>query len=340
MLIQKEVSLKSYNTFGLDVRSKFFIEVKSVEEFLSFLRLPESKNNPVLILGGGSNMLFTKDYEGIVVKNSIKGINKLREDEHHVYLKAGAGENWHEFVLFCIENHLAGVENLSLIPGTVGAAPMQNIGAYGVEIKDTVYEVEAVELATGNLKVFSNADCHFGYRESVFKNVYKDQFVITSVTFRLNKMPNFNISYGAIKQVLDEKGIKNLSIKAISDAVIAIRKSKLPDPAVLGNAGSFFKNPEIDKEKALALKALYEDMPQYPTSDPLKIKLAAGWLIEKCGWKGKRVGETGSHKDQALVLVNYGKAKGEEIWNLALEIKRSVWDKFGVEIIPEVNIIK
>jgi UDP-N-acetylmuramate dehydrogenase len=274
----------------------------------------------------------------MVIKNSIKGISIVKENENHVWVKAMAGEVWHEFVLWCINHNLGGVENLSLIPGCVGAAPMQNIGAYGAEIKQVFDRLEAVELLTGQVVTFTNMQCKFGYRESIFKNEAKGKYIITSVTFKLNKNPEFNITYGAIQQTLHEMGVSSLSLKAISDAVIQIRKSKLPDPAVLGNAGSFFKNPEVDKSLYDQLKVEYPTLVGYPTLGN-KIKLAAGWLIEQCGWKGKVIGNTGSHKDQALVLVNYGNATGNEIYSLALDIQASVKQKFGVEIVPEVNVV-
>jgi UDP-N-acetylmuramate dehydrogenase len=292
----------------------------------------------ILVLGGGSNVLLTKDFEGMVVKMNLRGIERVNETEEHIFIKANSGENWHEFVLYCVEKGYGGVENLSLIPGCIGAAPMQNIGAYGVEVKDVIEAVEAVEITTGIKTSFSNAECKFGYRESIFKNEAKGKYIITSVTYKLSKKPQLNISYGAIKDVLQEKGIDTPNLKDVSDAVIAIRSSKLPDPKVLGNSGSFFKNPEIDSAIYEQLKASYPTIPGYPTFSN-QIKVPAGWLIEQCGWKGKRVGNTGAHKDQALVLVNYGNATGNEIYKVALEIQQSVMDKFGIHIIPEVNII-
>lgn len=332
------ISLKPYNTFGIDVQADKLVHIQTPEQLKELIRIGAFTTGPFLILGGGSNVLFTKDVKGLVVRNELKGIEVLKEDDSHVWVKAMGGEIWHEFVLWSIERNFAGIENLSLIPGTVGAAPMQNIGAYGVEIKDTFDSLEALDLKTGALKVFSQTDCRFGYRESIFKNEVKGSYFIVSVTFKLNKHPVFNNSYGAIQQVLEQNGVKELSIKAISDAVIAIRSSKLPNPAVIGNAGSFFKNPEIDITQFSTLKQQFPSIVGYPTS-PGKIKVAAGWLIEQCGWKGKRVGNTGSHKDQALVLVNYGGVKGEEVYRLAEDIKKSVADKFGINIQTEVNII-
>jgi UDP-N-acetylmuramate dehydrogenase len=338
MNIQQNVSLRSYNTFGIDVNAKQFVEVNTLEELCVLCAAFNLSDRRLLILGGGSNVLLTGDFDGMVIRINLKGIEVLKEDEDHVWIKSMAGEVWHEFVMHCVEHGWGGVENLSLIPGYVGAAPMQNIGAYGVEIKDTFESLEAVEIATGEIITFSNPDCRFGYRESIFKQEAKGQYIIASVTFRLNKKPNFNTSYGAITQTLEEKGIKELSIKAISDAVIHIRQTKLPDPKALGNAGSFFKNPEIPAEQFNELKVKFPGMVGYPAGEH-HIKVAAGWLIEQCGWKGKVVGNTGSHKQQALVLVNYGNATGAEIWELAMEIQRSVNEKFGITIQPEVNVI-
>ena len=291
-----------------------------------------------LVLGGGSNILFTKDFDGIVLKNEVKGIELVREDDEHIYVKAGAGENWHQFVLFCIQNNYAGIENLSLIPGSVGASPMQNIGAYGVEIKDVFHQLEAFHIDDKTLKTFSLAECEFGYRESVFKRKLKDQFIITSVTCKLRKKPVFNISYGAIQQELDKMAVKELSIAAISQAVINIRSFKLPDWKVVGNAGSFFKNPQIQKHKFLELKEIFPGIVGYAAGEGYT-KLAAGWLIEQCGWKGYRKGDAGCYPKQALVLVNYGAATGAEVYDLSEQIIESVQQKFGVTLEREVNII-
>lgn len=339
MTIQENISLKPYNTFGVDVQAKYFAPFQStdeLEELLHYkLRTPASK----LILGGGSNVLFTKDYDGLVLKNEIKGIEVLKEDEHYVYVRAGAGENWHQFVLYCLQNNFAGVENLSLIPGNVGASPMQNIGAYGVEIKDVFYQLEALHLADSSIHTFSLNDCGFGYRESVFKKKYKDQFVITSVCYRLHKQPVFNTSYGAINTELENMGVKELSIQAISQAVINIRSSKLPDWKVIGNAGSFFKNPIISNQQFLKLKQTFPGIVAFPSGED-STKLAAGWLIEQCGWKGFREGDAGCYLKQALVLVNYGNAKGEEIYQLSEKIIESVKQKFDLLLEREVNIIQ
>lgn len=338
MVIYQNISLKEYNTFGLDAKAAQFVECNTLEEVQVLCITFNLSERDIFILGGGSNILLTKDFSGMVVKMNLKGIAKVNETEEHVYIKANSGENWHEFVLFCVEKGYGGVENLSLIPGCIGAAPMQNIGAYGVEVKDVIDTVDAVEISTGVKTVFTNAECKFGYRESIFKNEAKGKYIITSVTFKLTKTPKLNISYGAIKDVLQEKGISTPNLKDVSDAVIAIRSSKLPDPKILGNSGSFFKNPEIDATIYHQLKEKYPEIPGYVLSSN-QVKVPAGWLIEQCGWKGKRVGNTGAHKDQALVLVNYGNATGNEIYALALEIQKSVRDKFGIHIMPEVNII-
>ena len=338
MVIQENFSLKQLNTFGIDVSTKYFIELSSISEFQEFLLNPKFKNIPKLILGGGSNILFTKNFDGIVIKNNIKGIQVLNKDNDFVYVKSGAGEVWHEFVLYCLKNNFAGVENLSLIPGSVGASPMQNIGAYGVELKEVFQSLEAVKIDTGELVVFNHEDCKFGYRESIFKNEVKDQYIITTVTFRLRKKPIYNTSYGAIEKELKKIGVTELSIQSISEAVCNIRRSKLPDPAVMGNAGSFFKNPTIVKEKFEQLKKTHPNIVGYPTADS-SVKLAAGWLIEQCGWKGNTIGNAGVHKNQSLVIVNYGGASGDEIYQIALQVKNSVKEKFEVTLEMEVNII-
>ncbi|WP_317038914.1 UDP-N-acetylmuramate dehydrogenase [Roseivirga echinicomitans] len=335
--LEQNVSLKAFNTFGLEAKAAQFIAFTTVNELLAALKMMES-DQELMILGGGSNILLTKDFDGIVLKNELKGIELINEDRNHVWIKAMAGENWHQFVLHCIENDWAGVENLSLIPGTIGAAPMQNIGAYGVEIKDVFDSLEAVEITSGKYQEFTAEECEFGYRESVFKTSLKGQYIITSVVFKLDKTPKFNTTYGAIQTTLDEMKVKELSIKAISDAVIKIRQSKLPDPAEIGNSGSFFKNPTIDNIDYEGLKAEFPSIPGYKLLEQ-KVKIPAAWLIEQAGWKGKTFGEIGVHKNHPLVLVNYGNGKGEDIKSLAFEIRASVAAKFGIEIIPEVNII-
>jgi UDP-N-acetylmuramate dehydrogenase len=338
MNIQENISLKLYNTFGIDARARYFSFFSSIEDLEEILNSIFSTTNSQLVLGGGSNILLTKDFDGIVLKNELKGIEIASEDDDHVYLKAGAGENWHQFVLYCVHRNFAGVENLSLIPGNVGASPMQNIGAYGVEIKDVFYELEAFHKHDKAIERFSIEDCGFGYRESVFKNKYRDQFVITSVTYRLNKKPSFNTSYGAIKQELERMGVKELNIQAISQAVINIRTSKLPDPKEIGNAGSFFKNPVISNEEFSKIKRNFPSVVAFPSGGD-HTKLAAGWLIEQCGWKGHRKNDAGCYSKQALVLVNYGNATGKEIFELSQSIIQSVKEKFGVILEREVNII-
>ncbi len=338
MIIHENYSLKKLNTFGIDAYGRYFTELSSVGEIQEILSEQTFANTPKLILGGGSNLLFTKNFDGIILKNDLKGIEIIKEDADYYYIKAGAGEGWHDLVMHCIANNYAGLENLSLIPGKVGASPMQNIGAYGVEIKDHFYELEAIHIADKTIQIFNNVDCKFGYRESVFKRELKNQYIITSVTFKLPKTPDFNTSYGAIEKELEEMGIKDLSIKAIGKAVCNIRGSKLPNPAEIGNAGSFFKNPEVVRAKYEFLKTQFPAIVGYEL-DNGNVKLAAGWLIEQCGWKGKTFGDAGVHKLQALVLVNYDNAKGIEIYELSKKIMDSVKSKFGVLLEREVNII-
>lgn len=338
LTIQSNISLKKYNTFGIDASARYLVEVDNDEDIQTLLQLPDVQTLPKLILGGGSNLLLTQDFNGLVVKINIKGIRTAKEDQESVWVRVGAGENWHEFVLYCVERGLAGLENLSLIPGTVGAAPMQNIGAYGVEIKDTFDRLEAVEIATGQKRIFTNEDCRFGYRDSIFKNEAKGEYIICNVQFKLQKTPTFHVAYGDIQKTLDQMGVKELSIKAISDAVIKIRRSKLPDPAEIGNAGSFFKNPEISMMQYEHLKLIYPEIPGYILNNEV-VKVPAGWLIEQCGWKGKRFGSIGVHARQALVLVNYGGGKGNDIRQLAEKIQASVEEQFGIHLHSEVNFI-
>ena len=338
MTIQQNVSLKPYNTFGLEATARFFVEIQSVEELKSVLQSPDYKSVGKLFLGGGSNIMLTKNFEGLVVKINFEGINNIFEDDAHIHIQAGAGEIWHQLVMYCVENQYAGMENLSLIPGTVGAAPMQNIGAYGVEIKDIFEELQALNLETLEIETFKLNDCHFGYRESIFKHEAKGKYVITSVTFKLNKIPVYKVAYGDIQKTLAEMNVIDLSIKAVSDAVISIRKSKLPDPAEIGNSGSFFKNPEIPKVQYEELKAKFENIPSYPINETT-VKIPAGWLIEQAGWKGFRDGEIGVHIRQALVLVNYGGGTGEQIKALSAKIQASVLEKFGISLSTEVNFI-
>ncbi len=335
MQVHQNYPLKKYNTFGIDVYAKYFAEFSSVYDLQMLFQSDRNPQQPTLILGGGSNILFTKNFDGLVLKNEIRGIETVHEEEKYVYVKAGAGENWHQFVLNCIHKNFGGAENLSLIPGNVGASPMQNIGAYGVEIKDVFHSLEAYNYEEKKIMNFTLNNCEFGYRESIFKKKYKNQFVILNVTFRLNKKPHFNISYGAIEEELKKMQVDKLSIKAISDAVINIRTSKLPDPALIGNAGSFFKNPVIDEQK---LHELNNSKIPFHKIGEAHYKIPAGWLIEQCGWKGYRKQDAGCYDKQALVLVNYGNASGNEIVELSEEIKSSVLKKFGLILETEVNI--
>ncbi|MEN9743935.1 MAG: UDP-N-acetylmuramate dehydrogenase [Bacteroidota bacterium] len=334
--MQDNQNLQAYNTFGIAINAKRFGRFSNIQELAS--QLQDNSNLPLLILGGGSNVLFTEDYDGLVLRNEIKGIEVCKEDDQHIWIKAGAGEVWHDFVCFCIEHNWAGLENLSLIPGSVGASPMQNIGAYGVEIKDVFAELSAYHLETGAIHTFDKEACAFGYRESVFKRKFKNQYVILDVTYKLAKKANLQTTYGAIQQELEKEGITQPSIQDVSKAVIAIRQSKLPDPKVLGNAGSFFKNPVISREQFEAIKAQYPNIANYPVSES-EIKLAAGWLIENAGLKGYKQGTCGVHEKQALVLVNYGNSTGQEILDLSTFIIEKIQHQFGVTLEREVNII-
>ena len=337
--IEENYSLKNYNTFGLDAKAKYFVEIESVESLLDLISSDLFKKEKHLILGGGSNVLLTQDYDGLVIKISISGLSIEKEDNAYVWLKAMAGNVWHEVVMYSIEEGYGGLENLSLIPGQVGAAPMQNIGAYGIELEAVFDHLEAVEISTGNIKKFYKDDCDFGYRESVFKNIHKGRYIIVSVVLKLKKtQEEVSVSYGAIQSVLEEKGVDQPNAKLVSDAVIEIRQSKLPNPKELGNAGSFFKNPVIEFKQLETLVEKYPEIPRYDVGNGM-FKVPAGWLIEQCGWKGKKVGNVGAHKNQALVLVNYGGATGEEVKALAMDIQKSVFQKFGIAISPEVNII-
>jgi UDP-N-acetylmuramate dehydrogenase len=338
VVVRENVDLGSFNTFKIKARCRYFAEIHSIEDFQSLLGTKEFKENRKLILGGGSNLLFTKDFDGIVIKNNLKGISILGGENGHVTVKAAAGEVWHEFVQFTMDKGFAGLENLSLIPGCVGASPMQNIGAYGVEIKEVFEELEAYSLVDGSKRLFTNEECHFGYRESVFKNVFKDQYFIASVTFRLNTKPNLNTSYGAINTELQAMNISQPGIKDVSQAVINIRRSKLPDPAVTGNAGSFFKNPEVPESNYQQLKEKFTDLVAYPLANG-HYKLAAGWLIEQCGLKGYQHKGAAVHSKQALVLVNTGNAEGKDLLELSEIVMQNVNEKFGVKLEREVNII-
>ena len=335
-MISENISLQPHNTFGIDVKSKRFARFSNIDELTSILS--HRNNDPLLVLGGGSNVLLTQDFKGLVLKNEIKGYEIIAENEDNVIVKAGAGEVWHEFVLRNIENNFGGTENLSLIPGSVGASPMQNIGAYGVEIKDIFVELEAFHIETGEIHIFTHKECHFGYRESIFKREKKGEYIIVSVTYRLTKKHKINVVYGAILEELQKSNISQPTIRSVSDAIIAIRSSKLPDPKEIGNAGSFFKNPVIAISILNEIKKTQPTVPNYPALNG-QVKLAAGWLIEKAGWKGKRIENYGVHKNQALVLVNYGGSTGQQILDLSSQIISDVKKKFGVCLEREVNII-
>ncbi len=334
MTIKQNFSLKKHNTFGMNVKAKRFLPITSTSQLQEII---QTEKPPFFILGGGSNMLLTKDINALVLKNEIKEKAIIRDFENSVYVAAGGGEDWHQFVLWCIKKRLGGIENLSLIPGTLGAAPIQNIGAYGVELKDVFHSLEAVNLKTGQLKTFKKMDCQFGYRDSIFKRKLKGKYFITRVILKLSKKPKVNISYGAIKNTLAEMKIRKPGVKDVSNAVISIRSTKLPDPAKIGNSGSFFKNPEINARQFSKLQKTYPQVPHYPLPAG-RIKVPAGWLIEQCGWKGKRIGDAGCHAKQALVLVNHKNAKGKEILKLSEKIQASVKKKFGISLVREVNV--
>ncbi|MHA8084979.1 UDP-N-acetylmuramate dehydrogenase [Aquirufa antheringensis] len=332
-------SLRAFNTFGIEAEARQFVEISSIDQYVALRTSGEYAHLPHLFLGGGSNVLLTQAQEALVVKISIPGISVVKEDADFVWLKGGAGVVWDEFVQYAVNHGWSGLENLSLIPGTVGAAPMQNIGAYGAEIKDTFDSLEALNLQTLAIEVFDAKACAFGYRESFFKRAGKGLYLIGSVTFKLSKKPSVKTSYGAIQEVLATKGITQPSIRDVADAVIEIRKSKLPDPKEIGNSGSFFKNPTVSASEASRLMAEFPGIPNYPVEGSTEVKFPAGWFIEKAGWKGFRRGDAGVHAKQALVLVNYGEATGAEILALSEEIKQSIKDTFGVSLETEVNIL-
>lgn len=336
--IKENVNLKSYNTFGIEVYCDYFVEINSIADFKELITNKIYCSTTKLIIGGGSNLLFTNDFKGIVIKNNLKGKEIVSESDTEVLVKVAAGEVWHEFVLWCIDKNYAGLENLSLIPGCVGASPMQNIGAYGTEIKEVFEQLEAYSVTNGQLKTFTGSECEFGYRESVFKHKYKNQFLIASVTFRLKKNPVLNTSYGAINTELQAMRITQPSIKDVSNAVINIRQSKLPDPKVTGNAGSFFKNPEVPEVKYRELKQKFDALVAYPLENG-NYKLAAGWLIEQCGLKGFEYKGAAVHTKQALVLINKNKATGIDVFDLSSIVIKNVSDKYGVQLEREVNII-
>ena len=337
MEIQTNFSLKNYNTFGIEAKAKQFVAVHSIAELKTVLE--ENKSQKKFILGGGSNMLLTQDIDALVIHVDLKGKKIIKDDIDFVWVESQAGENWHEFVLWTIDQNLGGLENMSLIPGNVGTTPVQNIGAYGTEIKDTFVSCEVMAIENQKTKTFSKEECHFGYRESVFKNEVKDQYIITSVVFKLTKRNHkINISYGDIAAQLSNKNIQIPTLKDVSNAVIAIRTSKLPDPKELGNSGSFFKNPILLKSDFEKIHQQFPEMKYYDIS-PTEVKVPAGWLIEQAGFKGKRFGDAGIHKNQALVLVNYGNATGQEILDVSKTIQETIFKTFGIHIEAEVNVI-
>jgi UDP-N-acetylmuramate dehydrogenase len=333
--IKKDTPLKSWNTFGLDATTRFFVEASTIDKISFSLNYASYYSLPILILGGGSNTLFTKNYNGIIIHPTIQGFEVAEDTPEYTIIKVGAGVNWDSLVEWCVYRGLGGLENLSFIPGNVGASPIQNIGAYGVEAKDTITAVEGLNIFTKKVVTFTNAECQFDYRSSIFKSEQKHKVIITHVFFKLSKKPTLVTHYGNIEE---ELGGSEKTISSIRQAVINIRKRKLPDPAELGNAGSFFKNPIVPITVFEAIKKKYEKVPSYPVSDEV-VKIPAGWLIEQCGWKGKQVGNCGAHKDQALVIVNYGNATGVEIFNFAKQIQKSVIDEFGVSLEMEVNVV-
>ena len=337
MEIKTNFSLKNYNSFGIQAIAKQFIAIQTISELSTILQ--SNPNSKKFILGGGSNMLLTQDIDALVIHIALKGKKIISEDEDFVWVESQAGENWHEFVIWTIDQGFGGLENMSLIPGNVGTTPVQNIGAYGTEIKDTMVSCDTIAIKDQTIKTFTNADCHFGYRESVFKNEFKFQYIITSVVFKLTKKNHkINTSYGDILAELSKNNTTDPSLKEVSDAVIAIRRSKLPDPKELGNSGSFFKNPILSKKEFDPIHLKFPEMKYYEISDS-EVKVPAGWLIEQAGFKGKRFGDAGIHKNQALVLVNYGEATGQEILAVSKDIQKTVFEKFGIRIEAEVNVI-
>lgn len=332
----QHISLLPYNTFGIDAKADYFVEYDSIADLQAVLQMDIVKQNRILHIGSGSNLLFLKDFEGVVLHSAIKNITGAREDVDSAYLEVGSGVVWDDLVAYCVLNGLGGIENLSLIPGEVGASAVQNIGAYGVEVQDIILEVNAVEIETATVRTFSNEECHYGYRNSIFKNELKGKYIITSVLFRLDKKPRFKLNY----QHLEEEVLKcgEVNLQNIRQTIIAVRESKLPDPKVLGNAGSFFMNPIIAKTLFVSLQKKYPNIPHYVVSETEE-KVPAGWLIDQCGWKGKQIGRAGVHNKQALVLVNLGGAAGAEIVHLAEQIQASVKETFGIELKPEVNYI-
>ncbi|MDT8397280.1 MAG: UDP-N-acetylmuramate dehydrogenase [Pseudomonadales bacterium] len=337
MKILENVDLRNFNTFHVSAHARYFAAVSDIAQLRQALDFCRQQNLSFMLIGQGSNLLFKKDYPGLVIELNIRGITRVQENDTHYLLRANAGENWHDFVLYCLDHACFGLENLSLIPGTVGAAPVQNIGAYGVEISECLHELEALEIASGSLRTFSNAECGFSYRGSVFKQVLKDQYIICSVTFRLSKTPRVNLSYHSLKQALKNVPEAELTPQRVSACVCEIRRSKLPDPGIIGNAGSFFWNPVLEAGHFAELQKRFPDIVAYP--DHGKVKVAAAWLIEQAGWKGYREGDVGVHREHALVLVNHGQASGAQLYELSLRIQASVQAMFGIELQPEVRII-
>lgn len=335
-MFKRNLQLKKFNSFGTECMAEFFASIKSESEIIQIINSGFFSGRRRLIIGGGSNLLFTRDFHGVILKPDIPGIFMEEEDPERVIVSAGAGVNWDDFVAWAVKQNFGGIENLSLIPGTVGATPVQNIGAYGEEIKEYITGVRAFSTEDGTVKWFSNAECRFSYRNSIFKNELKGQYIITRVYFRLFKERKFNLSYGKLKEVVESKG--EITLNNIREAVIKIRKEKLPDPEITGNAGSFFKNPVVDELYAESLRKEFPDIPVF-LQEPGRVKLAAGWLIEKCGWKGKRIGNAGVHDKQALVIVNYGNATGREILELSEMIRKSVYEKFGIKLEREVEVV-
>jgi UDP-N-acetylmuramate dehydrogenase len=337
MRIEQNFSLLNYNTFGIDARAAWFIEYDSKKELKQALGLELVKSNRWLHIGGGSNLLFLKDFDGVILHSNIQGIARVEEDEQSVTVEVGAGVIWDNFVDVAVQNGWGGVENLSLIPGETGASAVQNIGAYGVEVKDVIVQVKTVETETGIENVFSNEECRYGYRDSIFKSELRNKIIVTSVVFRLDKQPVYKLDYQHLEDEVKRHGA--ISLNSIRSTIVAVRQSKLPDPKDYGNAGSFFMNPVVPKLHFEQLKATYPEMPHYYISEAEE-KIPAAWLIDRCGWKGRQIGNAGVHDKQALVLVNKGGATGEEIVHLAGEIQKSVKEKFGVELKPEVNYIR
>jgi len=338
MEIAQNYSLKNLNTFGIDAKAKAFVIASDEDELFEILSANELKSYPKFILGGGSNILLTKDFNGLVIKISVPGLEIIEEDEKNVIIEAGAGVNWNDIVEFSVERNLGGIENLALIPGTAGAAPIQNIGAYGEELSETFYYLRGFYIDTAKPAVFYKNDCDFGYRNSIFKNELKNKFVVSKIRLRLNKNPEIKIDYGNVKEELEKTGKSDYTVKDVSQVIAAIRRQKLPDPAEIGNAGSFFKNPEIGSAEYNLLKERHPDIKGYLLGNG-NVKVPAAWMIDKAGWKGFRKGNTGTHNRQALVIVNHGGATGEEILHFAKEVKRSVYEKFEIMLEEEVNVV-